>query len=355
MSDSSADSISDVVERIKGGLVHISTLEGSSGSGFVASADGQIITNAHVVGRETTVTVRFVDGISLRASVLGIDETLDLAVVKVESLWPLEPMPLGDSTTVRVGDEVIALGFPLSDELGQDYTVTTGIVSSRRTFGSAEHIQTDAAVNPGNSGGPLVNRLGQVIGVNTSSYFGTYDNISFAISVVEVKKNLASLSSGNNVLADAGTEEWWTYENDDCRYSLVVHPNWVFVEEDGCDAYFERYDGGVLVGTVNIWVYGLETGQTLGEFAEWWRDELIRIARDWNTFDLIAFRPSNDGHDGYVIEYVGSETDDYCISGDVDLIVESSYYYDALVFNAGICAFMSQSAFDEIGAMEFSY
>ncbi len=344
-----------MVERIKGGLVHIATLDGGSGSGFVISADGQIITNAHVVGRDTTVTVRFVDGISLRANVLGIDETLDLAIVKVAAHRPLEPMLLGDSTTVRVGDEAIALGFPLSDELGHDYTVTTGIVSSRRTIGSAEHIQTDAAVNPGSSGGPLVNPLGQVIGVNTSSYFGTYDNISFAISIAEVKKNLASLASGNDVLVSTGTDEWWTYQNDECRYSLVVHPNWLFVEEDGCNAYFERYDGDVLVGTINIWVYGLETGQTLREFAEWWRDEMVRIARDWSTFDLIEFRPSNDGHDGYVIDYLWSETDEYCISSDVDLIVESSYYYDALVFNAGICAFMPQSAFDEISEMEFSY
>ena len=264
-------------------------------------------------------------------------------------------MIMGDSTTVRIGDEVIALGFPLSDELGGNYTVTDGIVSSRRVYGSVEYIQTSAAVNPGNSGGPLVNRLGQVIGVNTSSYFGTYDNISFAISIAEVKKNLTSLASGNDVLVSTSTGEWWTYQNDECQYSLVVHPNWVFTEEDGCDAYFERYDGDVLVGTISIWVYGLETGQTLQEFAEWWRDEMIRIARDWSTFDLIEFRPSNDGHDGYVIDYLWSETDEYCISSDVDLIVESSYYYDALVFNAGICAFMPQSVFDEISEMEFSY
>ena len=325
-----------------------------SGSGFVVSEDGLIVTNAHVVGREDKVQVRFVNGQSYTGEVLGRDELLDLAVVQVRSRLPFQVMTLGDAGSIRPGDEVVALGFPLSDALGRDYTVTTGVVSSHRTYGSVERIQTDAAINPGNSGGPLVNSEGQVIGVNTETY-AKYEGISFAISVSEVSKNLDSLAAGGEILVE-GRGDWWTYENDDCQYSLLVHPTWVLAEEsDECDAYFERYDGPDLVGYINIWVFGSETGESLREFAEWWRDELVKQGQDWETFDLVSFGSSEDDHDGYVVNYLWRDTDEYCISSDVDLIVESSYYHNTLILSASMCSFMPQSAFDEIGTMEFGY
>ena len=342
-----------MVQSIEGGLVQIITPTGS-GSGFVVSYDGRIVTNAHVVERATSVTVRFVDGESYIAEVLGRDEVLDLAVVKVKSGLPFTPIALGHADSVRPGDAVVALGFPLGDELGHDFTVTTGVVSSKRTYGSVEHIQTNAQIYPGNSGGPLVNSDGQVIGVNTWVR-SDYESIGFAVSISEIKENLESLSDGANVIAET-TGDWWTYENQECQYSLSVHPNWTLVEEsDECDAYFERYDGGDLVGTISIWVYGLETGETLLEFAEFWRDELLKQADDWETFELLSFERSSDGHDGYVIDYAWREDNEYCVSSDIDLIVESSYYYNTLVFNAGLCAFMPQSVFDEISEMEFDY
>ena len=349
---SATRSIADVVSSIAPGLVQISTPSGG-GSGFVVSQDGLIVTNAHVVERHSTVTVRFVDGQSYTGRVLGRDETLDLAVVKVQSILQLLPMTLGQASGIGVGDEVIALGFPLGDELGRDYTATTGIVSSLRTYGSVERIQTDAAINPGNSGGPLVDRDGRVIGVNTST-FSEYQGISFAISVSEVRRNLDFLASGGNVLAQTGGE-FWTYENAQCSYSLVVHPNWALTEEKECSAYFERYDWGDLVGVINIDAYALETGETLRDFADRSHDFLVDRSRDWQLFDLKSFQRDNQGHDGYVIDYLWQESREYCISSNMELIVESTYYYNALVFNAGICSFMPQSVFDEISAMEFDY
>ena len=345
-------SIADVVRSIAPGLVQIVTHTGD-GSGFVVSDDGLIVTNAHVVDQYPSVSVRLVNGQLHSGRVLGRDETLDLAVIKVDSRQAWQPMTLGEAADIDVGDEVIALGFPLGDELGRDYTVTTGIVSSLRTYGSVERIQTDAALNPGNSGGPLVDRDGRVIGVNTSTATD-YEGISFAISIASVRANLDFLASGGNVLAQTGGE-FWTYENARCSYSLVVHPNWALAEEDGCSAYFERYNRDALVGTINIDAYALETGETLRDFAIRYHDALVGLSRDWELFDLRSFRRDNQGHDGFVIDYQWQEFPDYCISSDLDLIVESNYYYDALVMNVGICSFMPRSVFDEISAMEFDY
>lgn len=260
---------------------------------------------------------------------------------------------MGDANDVRPGDEVVALGFPLGNLLGRDYTVTTGVVSSRRIYGNVERIQTDAAINPGNSGGPLVNREGHVIGVVTGG-FSSYEGISFAISVTEVKEHLDSLAMGDNVTTDA-KGDWWTYENDDCKYSLLVHPNWTVVEEnDACGAYFERYDGTDLLGTVRVWGSGLDW-QTLREFAESWRDGLVKQGRGWETFDLIAFEPSDHGHNGYHLKYIGRKSNEYCISSHADLIVKSNYYNNALIFSSGFCTFVPQSVVNEVGTMEFGY
>ena len=353
-------SVSDIVQSVEDGLVRIATLDGS-GSGFVVDAAGLIVTNAHVVGREQSVAVRLVNGDRYTGQVAGLDETLDLAVVKVNAGRPLHPMPLGDPAGIRAGDEVIALGFPLGDDFGPGYTVTTGVVSSHRTYGAVEHIQTDAAINPGNSGGPLLNRQGQVIGVNTSIYVGRGENagifagIAFALSVSAVRDNLDALAAGRSVLADAG-DAWPTYENARCRYRLRVHPQWTFAGESGaCNARFERYRGDDLVGTINITVYNLGLGQTLLGFARQWHNRLISEARRWETFHLESFQ-YDPARNGYVLDYLWRDTAGHCIASDLDLIVASGYYRNrALIFNAGICAFMPPAVFDEISAMEMEF
>lgn len=289
------------------------------------------------------------NGVEYTASVLGRDETLDLAVVKVTPDHPLEPMPLGDPSSVRAGDAVIALGYPLGDELGQDYTVTTGVVSSRRTYGAVEHIQTDAAINPGNSGGPLLNRNGEVIGVNTSTYAGDYDGISFALSISAVQENLDVLAAGRNVLASAGGE-WWTYENTNCNYTMKVHPDWILASEDFCESHFERYLWENLVATRTIGVYDTEIGTTLGDFAELWRDDIVSLSRDWATFRLISLK-HNPGADNYSLRYYWREKAQYCMSIDLDTIAESRRYYHAMVINSSACAFVPHFIADEINEM----
>ena len=160
-------------------------VERGTGSGFIISKDGRILTNAHVVDGADTVTVKLKDGRSYVGKVLGKDDLTDVAVVKIEAN-SLPTVALGNSEKLEPGQWAIAIGNPL----GLDNTVTTGIVSATgRTsnqIGSpdrrVEYIQTDAAINPGNSGGPLLNARGQVIGMNTAIIQGA-QGLGFAIPI----------------------------------------------------------------------------------------------------------------------------------------------------------------------------
>ena len=154
------------------------------GSGFITRSDGVILTNAHVVEGANEVDVTLPDGRSFSGKVLGWDPVTDVAVVKVAASG-LPVAPLGDSSKVRPGEWAIAIGNPL----GLDNTVTAGIISAvQRTNAVGEgqrvpYIQTDAAVNPGNSGGPLINDRGQVIGINTAIRQAPGACLSFAIPI----------------------------------------------------------------------------------------------------------------------------------------------------------------------------
>ncbi|MGB0658798.1 MAG: Do family serine endopeptidase [Mangrovicoccus sp.] len=153
------------------------------GSGFVISEDGYIVTNNHVIESADQITIEFFSGEELPAKVIGTDPNTDIALLKVESDGPLPHVNFGDSDAMRVGDWVMAMGNPL----GQGFSVSAGIVSARgRALQGSydDFIQTDAAINRGNSGGPLFNMDGDVIGVNTAilSPNGGSIGIGFAMS-----------------------------------------------------------------------------------------------------------------------------------------------------------------------------
>ena len=137
------------------------------GSGFIIESNGLILTNAHVVEGATNIYVTLTDKREFKAKLLGMDKRTDVAVVKIDAR-DLPRLPLGDSSKVRVGEWVLAIGSPF----GLENTVTAGIVSakSRDTGDYLPFIQTDVAVNPGNSGGPLLNTAGQVIGINSQIF-----------------------------------------------------------------------------------------------------------------------------------------------------------------------------------------
>jgi serine protease Do len=152
------------------------------GSGFIVAADGVILTNAHVVEGATEVTVKLTDRREFKARVVGSDKRSDIAVLKIEASG-LPTVKLGDPAGVSVGEAVLAIGSPF----GFENTATAGIVSakSRALDGYVPFIQTDVAVNPGNSGGPLFNLRGEVIGINAQIYSssGGYQGLSFAIPI----------------------------------------------------------------------------------------------------------------------------------------------------------------------------
>ncbi len=194
-------SLTEIFEKSEPGVVRVNVQRANSvdgvggiGSGFVFDKKGHIITNAHVVKDATKVVVTFLDGRSYNAEIIGVDEYTDIAVIKVNADFSLlQPVLLGDSSTLKVGESIAAIGNPF----GLSGSLTSGIVSqlgrllpSGAGYSIPDVIQTDAAINPGNSGGPLLNMMGGVVGINTAiqSTTGEFTGVGFAIPSQTVAK-----------------------------------------------------------------------------------------------------------------------------------------------------------------------
>ena len=209
------DLLADLAARLQPGLVYVrvqrtaaakeepsreepSEPRRSTGSGFVIDPNGLIVTNAHVVESAGSIQVRLADGRRFPATVVGRDNRVDLALLKIEGAGRLTVLPLGDSNRLRVGELVLALGNPF----GLEQSVSFGIVSRKGApltvaAPGFDFIQTDAAINPGNSGGPLVNVSGEVVGVNSMA--ARNGSIGFAIPSNLVKMLLPQLASKGRV------------------------------------------------------------------------------------------------------------------------------------------------------------
>jgi serine protease Do len=207
--------LADLAERLQPGLVYVRVQRATSptdepardepgeprrstGSGFVIDPNGLIVTNAHVVESAGQIQVRLADGRRFPATVVGRDNRVDLALLKIDGASRLTVLPLGDSNRLRVGELVLALGNPF----GLEQSVSFGIVSRKGApltvaAPGFDFIQTDAAINPGNSGGPLVNVSGEVVGVNSMA--ARNGSIGFAIPSNLVKMLLPQLASKGRV------------------------------------------------------------------------------------------------------------------------------------------------------------
>ena len=200
-------SLIEIFEKAEPGVVRVniqrnqteSESAGGVGSGFVFDKQGHIITNAHVIKDATKTVVTFLDGRSYSAEIVGVDEYTDIGVIKVNAdLKLLNPLSLGDSSNLQVGEPITAIGNPF----GLSGSMTSGIVSqmgrllpSDSGYSIPDVIQTDAAINPGNSGGPLLNMRGEIVGINTAiqSSTGEFTGVGFAIPSQTVVKIVPTL------------------------------------------------------------------------------------------------------------------------------------------------------------------
>jgi len=205
-------SVAAIYKQVIPGVVTISATVGTprsfsqaTGTGFVVDTSGDILTNAHVVDGASSVTVTFTDGQSVAGHVAGVDQSDDLAVVKVSvSADQLHPLTLGNSDTLQVGDTALAIGTPF----GLSGSLTEGIVSGLNRGTSAPNgraltgmIQTDAPINPGNSGGPLLDGNGAVVGINDSIESPVQGSVGvgFAIPINTAKRLLPALEQGQTI------------------------------------------------------------------------------------------------------------------------------------------------------------
>jgi serine protease Do len=209
-----AESTPEIFKKVSPSVVFISAisfdpfktkdrLSTSVGSGFIISKEGVILTNSHLVFGHQTIDVTLDNGFNTRAELVGVDPFLDLAVLRISVPGKNLPVAiLGDSNKVQTGEDVLAIGNPF----GLEQTLTKGIISGiNRTLSASPLspelplIQIDAAVNPGNSGGPLVNVCGEVIGINTAM-LGQGENINFAVPINMAKKVLPELLASGRVV-----------------------------------------------------------------------------------------------------------------------------------------------------------
>jgi S1-C subfamily serine protease len=206
----------------------------SLGSGVVVSPDGYVLTNNHVIGNaRAEIKVTLADNSELPAKIVGVDSLTDLAVVKIDAR-SLNPLPWGDSSKIRVAEWVLAIGNPFS--LGQ--TVTFGIVSSANRHDAQlasynDFIQTDAAVNPGNSGGALINARGELIGINSMIYSqtGGYQGITFAIPSNLARSIMEELKTkGEIVRGSIGNLQVRTISADDARRARLGNAGGVYID-----------------------------------------------------------------------------------------------------------------------------
>ena len=285
-------SLQEIYKKCIGSVVSItaSAQSGkSSGTGIVLSADGYLITNHHVIENAQVIAVQTSDDRQFQASIIGSDEASDLAVLKVEA-DDLQPAEFGDSDKLAVGDRVVAIGDPLGAQLRG--TMTSGIVSAiNRDLEVNDRtmtlIQTDAALNNGNSGGPLINCYGQVIGINTmklrSYYSTTAEGLGFAIPMAVAKPILEELMENGYVAGRPAIGI--SYDTLPLAFRIYYNlPEGVYISAvyDGSDAQAKGVTAGDIITAVN--------GTRVTSI-----DELNRVKNQFTAGDSITLTLYNGG------------------------------------------------------------
>ena len=337
-------SIAEVTQLVRPALANLTVRPSDGftygGSGFVVRSDGLMVTARHVVDDADTVTAEMQlqngEFLEFTGKVLGKGILTDLAVVQLSSNRTFNTLSLGDSEEVAYGDEVTTWGYPISHLLGSEPTLTRGIVSSpQRIREDTDHVQIDADVNPGNSGGPLIDRYGQVIGLNTSGYEQLGDRIisgiNFAIVSNEVADRLEMLEAGGPSQA--------TYRNlrHDYKYSMNIPKGWYLGAESGESTtrqltFFDAYGGEreASIRTFRVFEPFLDINTELGTLAGFfWNRYLLLVAEDWEYFERGPVQPALvniGGNVFYRLEYRGQASAEDCIRSYVSLVSISSSF-----------------------------
>ncbi len=198
----------NIIAKVKPAVVYIQTNSGS-GSGMISESNGYIVTNAHVVTGYNAATIKLSDGRSFSGSVIGRDEKIDVALLKINAS-NLSTVQFGNSDLVEQGDDVFTLGYPFG--LEGDVAFKNGTISRRLIYGGATYLETSAEIHPGNSGGPLVNNAGQVVGINTAAIGSSNidgaivgETIKLAIPINIATQLISSLKAGRNVIIPKAT------------------------------------------------------------------------------------------------------------------------------------------------------
>lgn len=316
----------EIVSKVEHGVVQVITSSGS-GSGFVVSDAGHVITNAHVVRDADnrvyygdTVTVRFLGKVEVDGVILppGIRDNVDLACLQVIGSPLRVPLSLRNFASVQVGEPVIAVGYPVPDKIDDALTVTQGIVSAKH-HGPPQKLQTDADVNPGNSGGPLIDQQGNVIGVNTHVTLDggkLVPGINFAIAANAVKQKFPFIDRATHpptppeprTPAPAppepqpdGTPQHIIFGE---RFSINLRPPWEL--SPGSTPNFARFQSDVS----SLSLYLVDTGDKLPTFASRNRESLQVRVTTWASGEVGKLTPGqHPGKQSFHFDYQGEHRD----------------------------------------------
>ncbi len=304
-------SLATIVEQVKAGVVRIDTFY-SGGTGFIFDTTDQggalILTNYHVIADAWAITVLVNDSDTYQATVLGYDEYRDLAVLEI-CCGDFHALSMSEPSEIKAGTEVMAIGYPLNIEGSS--TVTKGIASAYR-YSDSYHswvVQTDASINPGSSGGPLIDSTGTVIGVNTfvigRKHGMEAEGLGFAISQQSIDEVLSSLKQGARYQLPTPTPtltptpvpvQWWTYTNRSFRYSIGVPRGWITDDSDKSFVSFDSQDSAAFVTVSSYnWQADLES----------WADQFIdKYRKSSGSIFEIGIRDIEQKADGSGVGFI---------------------------------------------------
>jgi S1-C subfamily serine protease len=260
--------VANAVDKVAPALVRVKVEDGE-GSGMIIDKQGYVLTNNHVVWMLESATVILSDRTELEGQVVGRDEAKDIAIIKVDK-GDLPVVKLIDSDRLELGDDIVVVGFPLAIE--GDPTISKGIVSAFRNDEDrgATYIQTDAAINPGQSGGPLITLRGEVVGINSWKYIGIgLEGLNFAIATNSVVPILSRVMGGETIPAPMVT-----YTNKEAGYSILYPASWYLDDADPTEVLVTTPTEDARIIMSNSGENVLE-GYTIADFAyavlEYWR------------------------------------------------------------------------------------